>query len=297
MLAQAHHFHEKQLVALAREAGDLIQAGLSQPFQRYTKDDGSTVTDIDYEADALIKKRLAEVTPDIPVLSEEDPLEKQQALMKKGTYWCIDPLDGTSSACAYADGDKSRNYFGVLIGLVKDGVPVFGVAHYPMKDDGLTYYTNAEGTRAFRQAGHGRATEIKAAKTATPPLRQYARTALEQIAGVPVTSTPIWGNSNLAIAEGTLDVGYYPGQPDHAPGYWDVAAPHAILRAAGGEIFVAPDTVDALARDGLRAAKPLRYTQEGPRGDHKPYVGGGIAASAAAFKTLGTPLEGRARNA
>ena len=292
-------FHEQQVVRIAKDAGAIIADGLAKPFERHKKPDGSTVTSIDYAADAFIKQQLQRMTPDIPILSEEDPLDQQQACMKKGIYWCIDPLDGTSSACAYADGDKARDYFGVLIGLVKDGVPVFGVAHYPMKDNGLTYFTNAEGTQAFRQRGeHGARMPIRVHAAPQRPLRHYARAeGVRQIGDAAVAPQPIWGNSNLAIAEGTLDIGYYPHHVQHPPGYWDVAAPHAILRAAGGEIFTAPATPEALSHEGLGACRVLRYDAHGFVGNDMPYVAGGLAGSAAALTRAGlaTPETSRAR--
>lgn len=283
-------FNADSVVAIAKKAGaQIVRDGADRTtLEIQTKLDGSSVTSADLNADRFIKQRLSELTPGIPILSEEDALEHQQACMKKGTYWCIDPLDGTGNFI------NGNNYFGVLIGLVKDGVPVFGVAHYPAAPSGaITYSTNAQGTKAFRQRGEGDIEPIHVTRKPTLPLRSTSRAQdLVSIGKAPVEPSKFWGNSNLAIAEGALDVGYYPHREEHPPGYWDVAGPQAILRAAGGEIYDAPRDVEALnAANALRNLTPTCFTEQGPNGDRMPYMSSGLAASGPALQRMGTKVQ------
>ncbi|MDH5637846.1 MAG: 3'(2'),5'-bisphosphate nucleotidase CysQ, partial [Nitrospinota bacterium] len=61
-----------------------------------TKEDNSPLTLADLASHNLIIKRLGELTPDIPVLSEESTDEITYD-MRKGwsRFWLVDPLDGT----------------------------------------------------------------------------------------------------------------------------------------------------------------------------------------------------------
>lgn len=305
-------FHEQQVVRIAREAGDAIMAQLAHPetLGVRKKDDGSNVTNADDMAHA-ITMQLGEawpgmesvgsvLTPGIPVLSEEMPLAQQQAIMKTGTYWCVDPLDGTDTAIKYANGKKDHHGFGVLIALVKEGVPVFGVAHYPAQgrlDDagkpvGLTYYTSANGKQAFRQEGTDLPQRLKPIKAPTQDACRIAVSYNEQnprpvFAGLPMEGVRQAGGGRfLRVAEGTAEAAYI----SVYPGYWDVAAPHAILRAVGGEMVTLPEG-DVSDPAILQSSEPLRYDgrhiAEGY--EDKPYLPRCASAHPDLLRALGVP--------
>lgn len=282
-----------QAQTAAKEAGAYIMQRLASPetLGIEKKPDGSQVTQADLEANTRIKNRLHELTPDIPILSEEDPPEVQRAAMAKGTYWCIDPLDGTGTAIKYAQGDKSKTFFGVLIGLVKDGVPVFGVAHYPVLDGGVTYFTSHKGDKAFRQKGEEPPKIITAKKhTAgeTPGVATEADVAPELVAlsGQPVTPvTGLTGSRVLRTAEGAVQAGYY-GHKGYHYGYWDMAALHAVLKAAGGELVGLPADRNDHAKTGAFAeCKPLRYDL--PPEGQDPYFSHCMAAHTTTLEHFG----------
>ena len=84
----------KQLLELAQhaalEAGKAIMEVYAQPFEVYTKDDDSPVTQADLRASNIIKEILKPTG--IPFVSEEDlPPDRSQF----NRYWLVDPLDGT----------------------------------------------------------------------------------------------------------------------------------------------------------------------------------------------------------
>ena len=62
------------------------------------KTDGSPVTEADLAADLVIAEGLARVVPDIPSLSEERAA--QATLPYQGSFFLIDPLDGTKEFVA-----------------------------------------------------------------------------------------------------------------------------------------------------------------------------------------------------
>jgi len=71
---------------------------------------------------------LRELTPNIPILSEESTNIAWQERKSWQEYWLIDPLDGTKEFI------KKNGEFTVNIALVKDSTPVLGVVYAPVLD-------------------------------------------------------------------------------------------------------------------------------------------------------------------
>src|SRR3990167_6182902 len=116
----------------------------SQACKVHTKSDNSPVTKADMISHALLVKGVAELTPDIPILSEEAimPLAERKQWKK---YWCIDPLDGTQEFI-------SRNgEFCINVSLIENHQPVLGLIYIPVKN---TCYYAVRGNGAFRQIDH-----------------------------------------------------------------------------------------------------------------------------------------------
>ncbi|MDU5909776.1 MAG: inositol monophosphatase family protein [Escherichia coli] len=84
-----------QVCQLARNAGDAIMQVYdgTKPMDVVSKADNSPVTAADIAAHTVIMDGLRTLTPDIPVLSEEDP-PGWEARQHWQRYWLVDPLDG-----------------------------------------------------------------------------------------------------------------------------------------------------------------------------------------------------------
>lgn len=312
-------FHENQVVRIAREAGGAIMAQLADPetLGVQKKADGSNVTNADLTAHKIImqlgeseigKNSVGEVlTPGIPVLSEEMSPEQHKAVMKQGAYWCVDPLDGTDTAIKYASGLKDRNGFGVLISLVKNGVPVFGVAHYRAqgqldedgKPVGLTYFTSADGKRAYRQEGVEKPKLLPPHKSRPLDKCRIAVSYNEKnprpvFAGQEMEAFPQAGGGRfLRVAEGAAEV----AQMSVYPGYWDIAAPYAIMRARGYEMRTLPPGADVSDPAILAQSESLRLDgrHNAPGFEDKPYLMGVVGAHADLLHALGAPKASRDR--
>ena len=90
------------------------------------KNDGSPVTLADHAAEAFIKKGLAELTAEIPVVAEEAAGKGERVDVSGHEYfWLVDPLDATTEFIAGGEN------FTINIGLVKNGAPVLGVVYAP----------------------------------------------------------------------------------------------------------------------------------------------------------------------
>ncbi|MEP4192448.1 MAG: 3'(2'),5'-bisphosphate nucleotidase CysQ, partial [Sneathiella sp.] len=115
------------ITALALKAGDEILTIYNRDFDVATKDDESPVTEADVAAEKIILEGLVSATPDIPVLAEESVAEGRIPDLSGGTFWLVDPLDGTKEFV------HKRGEFTVNIALVENGKPTMGVIHVPAK--------------------------------------------------------------------------------------------------------------------------------------------------------------------
>jgi 3'(2'), 5'-bisphosphate nucleotidase len=232
-----------QLVPLVRDAGRLIMAIYATDFSVEKKGDASPVTQADAVAEAAILKGLAQIAPGIPVVAEE-AVSAGHVPEVSERFWLVDPLDGTKEFI-------SRNgEFTVNIALVEKGVPVLGLVFAPALD---RLFTGAEGAGAHVEDAAG-SREIRCRAVPTEGLTVVASrshgdaAALDAfLAGRKVASNVSAGSSLklCLVASGEADL--YPRLGRTME--WDIAAGHAVLRAAGGRV------TDLQGQD-LRYGKP-----------------------------------------
>ena len=124
-------FHDA-LIKIAHDAGaKIMEIYAKDDFGIETKDDQSPVTLADLAANAVIEEKLAKISPETPLISEEN-VSQRDSISADETYWLIDPLDGTKEFI------KRKGDFTVNIALIHDGIPIFGVVYAPAHD--LTYW-------------------------------------------------------------------------------------------------------------------------------------------------------------
>ena len=89
------------------------------------KADGSPVTAADEAAEAVIRDGLARLAPALPIISEEQAAHEQPSRSNGGSYFLVDPLDGTREFIA------GRDEYTVNIAIVADGTPILGIIAAP----------------------------------------------------------------------------------------------------------------------------------------------------------------------
>lgn len=233
------------LVEIARRAGQRILAIYDTEFDVTEKGDNSPLTQADLAAHHEIVAGLRELTPDLPILSEESAEIPWGERRHWDRYWLVDPLDGTKEFI------KRNGEFTVNIALIENGKPVVGVVHVPVK--GATY-TGADGTGAFKREGDGVQVPIHVKTPAHAVPRVVASRShrgpevdayLEKLGQHEIVSM----GSSLKlclIAQGKADV--YPRLGPTSE--WDTAAAHAVVEAAGGAVVEAT------------SGEPLRYNRK-----------------------------------
>lgn len=224
------------VIEIARSSGQLIldiyQKG---EFEEFTKSDSTPVTSADLAAHKLIMERLSELTPDIPVLSEEDADIDLSQRSQWDRYWLVDPLDGTQEFIARS-GD-----FATIIALVENNRPVMGVVYGPVS--GVTYYAY-EGEGAWKIPDMGESVQISTHKHETEhssiaiaiSRRQNINNITDRMSSewnydlVPLGSAAL---KACLVAEGAVDCYLRLGPT----GEWDTAATQCIVQEAGGRIL------------------------------------------------------------
>lgn len=219
------------LKQIAVDAGKAILTIYDTDFSVMEKEDKSPLTEADLAAHKVIVAGLSELTPDIPVLSEESssiPFETRQSW---NTYWLVDPLDGTKEFV------KRNGEFTVNIALIENGTPTLGVIYVPVKD---TLYFASPENGAFKQQGNDDAVSIKANSELLSPVqvagsRSHAGDSLKLFLEKLGEHEMVSMGSSLKfclVAEGIADV--YPRLG--LTSEWDTGAAQAIVTAAGGQV-------------------------------------------------------------
>ena len=108
--------HKRAVIKIAHAAGQKIMAIYAQDFDIYYKGDSSPLTQADLASHHCILDGLRELTPNIPILSEESSEEEKLNRMSWETYWLIDPLDGTKEFV------KKNGEFTVNIGALENAL-------------------------------------------------------------------------------------------------------------------------------------------------------------------------------
>ncbi|HFD92348.1 MAG TPA: 3'(2'),5'-bisphosphate nucleotidase [Gammaproteobacteria bacterium] len=236
-----------RVIDIARQASDRILEVYNSEFAITHKDDKSPLTAADMAAHKVIVAGLSELTPDIPVLSEESASIPFAERARWQRYWLVDPLDGTKEFI------KRNGEFTVNIALIEDHAPVLGVIVVPVS--GLCYFA-ARGAGAFKQmpGEEARAIHVKAldpGHVIAVGSRSHAGPQLEQfLKNLGSYELKSMGSSLkiCLVAEGKADV--YPRLG--LTSEWDTAAAHCIVEEAGGrltDIHMAPlryNTKDSL---------------------------------------------------
>ncbi|MCE0813446.1 3'(2'),5'-bisphosphate nucleotidase CysQ [Buttiauxella sp. S04-F03] len=217
-----------KICQLAREAGAAIMQVYDgqKPLEATQKSDDSPVTAADIAAHTIILQGLQTLTPEIPVLSEEDP-QTWETRQNWGRYWLVDPLDGTKEFL------KRNGEFTVNIALIEKGKAVLGVVYAPVLN---VMYSAAEGKAWKEENGVRNQIHVRDAR---PPLVVISRSHgddelkeyLHQLGEHQTTSI----GSSLKfclVAEGQAQL-----YPRFGPtNIWDTAAGHAVAAAAGAHV-------------------------------------------------------------
>ena len=122
--ADVKNIIEKQIdnfIYAGKVAIELRNKGLIKEI----KSDNTPVSNGDLEVNRIITKKLLELTPDLPIVSEETSHNKSNKNLTD--FWLVDPIDGTY------DYINNLDEFTINAGLIINKKPVAGLIYAPAK--------------------------------------------------------------------------------------------------------------------------------------------------------------------
>tara|TARA_B110000003_G_scaffold270970_1_gene304294 strand:+ start:58 stop:822 length:765 start_codon:yes stop_codon:yes gene_type:complete len=219
----------EDLIDTFLEAGDLSLSLRKKGLKKEIKSDNTPVSNGDLEVNKFITKKISEITPDIPIISEETSDNKDNAQLKN--FWLVDPIDGTY------DYINDLEEFTINAGLIINNKPVAGLINAPAKK------------RMFYSYGEESAFELSNGKTTNlsnksidnnRPIKfiSYSNKIKPEIQKIyqdigVVENVKMKSSLKFCV----VAAGEYDGYVAEPRAYeWDIAAGHAILISAGGTV-------------------------------------------------------------
>ena len=208
-----------------KESVRIYQEGLKIQI----KEDRSPVSNGDLRVNELISRRISEVTPNIPIISEETVDLKIKNTSK--IFWLIDPIDGTKEYIA------GKDEYTINAALVVNKVPVLGLVGAPKKNrlffsysPGESYLIEKNKTKKINCEKQQPKGKIVALSSAFKPsdmilnkLKEYNVNSIVKMAS---------SYKFCVIATGEYDI--YAAK--ERANEWDYAAGHAVAQNAGAII-------------------------------------------------------------
>ena len=219
---------EKQIdnfIYAGKVAIELRNKGLTKEI----KSDNTPVSNGDLEVNRIITKKLLELTPDLPIVSEETSHNKSAKDLTD--FWLVDPIDGTY------DYINNLDEFTINAGLIINKKPVAGLIYAPAKK------------RMFYSYGKDMAYELTDGKLMNLKCNSKSKAGLIRFVCYSNKIKPEIQNiyEGLGVSEFVrmksslkfcvVACGEFDGYVAEARACeWDIAAGHAIVQNAGGII-------------------------------------------------------------
>ena len=227
---------------IARQCAEIaVQAGLpvmeiyQRDFASWDKSDGSPLTEADLAADRIIVDRLQMTWPHIPIITEERQVDTTKKLDR---FFLVDPLDGTREFL------NRTGEFTINIALIENGQVIAGAVYAPVI---RRLYLGGAHAYRYTEIEAGSACDMKNLEPIR--IRQAAPHHLVVLAslshGDPQTDKLIQAIPNVDVRKSGSSLKFCiiaEGGADFYPRFgrtmgWDIAAGHAVLRAAGGNVL------------------------------------------------------------
>ncbi len=198
-------------------------------LKKEIKSDNTPVTNGDIEVNKILTEKIKNLTPDVPIVSEESSENKAEINLSE--FWLIDPIDGTN------DYINNKDEFTLNAALIINKKPQLGIIYAPAKNrlfysygKGLSFeIINNKEINLFNKKNPSN-DEVKAVSYSNnlkPIISE-----LHKKFGVTKYTKMKSSLKFCVIAAGEFNL--YIAEPRASE--WDIAAGHAILEHAGGTI-------------------------------------------------------------
>jgi 3'(2'), 5'-bisphosphate nucleotidase len=210
-------------------AGEISIKLREEGLTKKIKEDNTPVSNGDLEVNKIITQKILELTPNIPIVSEETSHNKDNDNLKD--FWLVDPIDGTY------DYINDLDEFTINAGLILNKKPVGGIIYAPAKK--RLFYSF--GPNYAFELTNGNLLELKCNKKDNQNIIKFVsysnkiKPEINKIFKELNVTEYVKMKSSLkfcVIASGEYDG--YVAEPRACE--WDIAAGHAILEHAGGKV-------------------------------------------------------------
>ena len=218
----------EDLIGSFLEAGELSLAVREKGLKKEIKSDNTPVSNGDLEVNKFITKKISEITPNIPIISEETSDNKDNNQLKD--FWLVDPIDGTY------DYINNLEEFTINAGLIINNKPVAGLINAPAKKRMFFSY----GEESAFELSNGKTIKLSEKEIITRPIKfiSYSTKVKPEIQKIYQEIGVIENvrmKSSLKFC--VVAAGEYDGYVAEPRAYeWDIAAGHAILIHSGGTV-------------------------------------------------------------
>lgn len=228
------HIILNKLIPVVQLANEAVMKIYVQDFGVDYKADKSPLTLADNTSNKIICDNLATITPQIPIISEENR-EIPYSDRSQFTYcWIVDPLDGTKEFV------KKNDEFAINVALCHHNSIILAVVGTPI-EDGIVWAIKGHG--AFYQKGKGAICRLSCGEyrptdqgirviTSRSHLSQETKAHINKYQEAQILPK---GSSWKFIMIANNEADYYPRLGPTME--WDTAAPQLILEEAGGSII------------------------------------------------------------
>jgi myo-inositol-1(or 4)-monophosphatase len=205
-----------------RQAGELGKSLARRQVQKWSKPDGSEVTEADLAVNTLLEERLRPARPSYGWLSEETP--DDHVRLSHDRIWIIDPIDGTRAFI------QRKDEWCVAAALIERGRPVAAAVYRPMVEE---FYTAIAGQGAFLDSAPLSIPDSNDLRGARISGNRKALSGLASSGIEPDISGGLPLQLRLAyVAAGRIDGAVSVGNRND----WDLAAGDLLVIEAGGHV-------------------------------------------------------------
>lgn len=253
------NFLLQEAVIAAFKASEEILNIYNRNFKIEYKSDESPLTEADKASHQIISQLLKNTG--FPIISEESRTVDYQDRKQWSKYWLIDPIDGTKEFI------RKNGEFTVNIAFIENGVPIIGVVLIPVT--GTFYLASNNGSYKAQKDYHYKSIDQLVALIAKDISKlqklkvsgkienslsvvmskshcnqetlSFAQSLENKYGGIDTISK---GSSIklCLVAEGTADIYIRIGLTSE----WDTAAAHAVVKYAGGKVFIYDADISAV---------------------------------------------------
>ena len=204
---------------------DLRKKGLTKEI----KSDNTPVSNGDLEVNKILTKKISELTPNIPIVSEETSENKSRDNLEN--FWLIDPIDGTY------DYINNLDEFTINAGLIIQKKPAAGLIYAPAKNRMFYSY----GDNLSFELIDGKPIKLDHSKNFDKneiKFVSYSNKIKPEISDIyKKLKVKKYVKMKSSLKFCVIAAGEYDGYvAEPRASEWDIAAGHAILKHSGGSV-------------------------------------------------------------